>query len=181
VVDVVQPFLVKHVVRTTTERYHTSELIMMGVCHPDGVKATGAKRPCHNLILLDAFLLGDPLEHARPLTVRTLGVHRCCGRVTCAGDFEDQGCDADLTPALHPGAEFGAVAVETGHDDDERRGSLAAVGVEVVGGDFFAFAFDGVCVGNLDFYDRVFTEAGEQNQLANEAVDVILAELTSNP
>jgi len=68
-----------------------------------------------------------------------------------------------LAPALHPGAELGAVAVETGHDDNEGCGGLAAVGVEVIGGDFLAFAFDGVCVRDLDFYDWVLTKAGEKS------------------
>ena len=163
VVHVVQPLLVKHVVSTTTKRDHTSQLVMMRMCHPDGVETTGTERPVHNLILLDAFLLGDPLEHARPLTVGTLGVHWCCGRVSCSRDFKDKGCDTNLAPALHPGAELGAVAVETGHDDNEGCGGLAAVGVEVIGGDFLAFAFDGVCVRDLDFYDWVLTKAGEKS------------------
>lgn len=161
-VNLVQPLRRKHVMGTTTKRHNTSQLASMCVCHTDSVISTRAVRPHDLLLLINTLLLFNPVEQAAPLPVRALGVFRRSRRVTSARDFDNQTCAASAAPALHPYAELGAVAVETGYNNDEWDGfgGGGAFGQVVVDRDCGAFAFNGVFMGDLDFFHGVFAETG---------------------
>lgn len=80
-----------------------------------------------------------------------------------------------MTPAFLPDGEFGAVAVETGHDENEGGGVRGGGGGGklVVDWDFGAVAACGVGVGDFDFNDFVFTEAGWVCLVSGELSDRI--------
>lgn len=102
VVDLIKPLRVEHVVASTTQRGNTSQPVSMCVRKSDGVEATSTESPRHDLVLLDAFLLPDPLEQAGPFSVGTLRVLWCCWRVASAWNLDNECGDAKLAPAFHP-------------------------------------------------------------------------------
>ena len=161
VVDMIQPLRVKHMVASTPQRHHPGEAVWMGVREPDPIIAACTKRPHRDPFAVHALLLLHPVQQARPLAIRGLGVVFQGGGVAGSGDFDDDAGDAVAPPAFHPDGELGAVAVEAGHDDEKRDWARGAggVGKEVEDGDVGPFALDGVGVRDEYFVDGVFAES----------------------
>jgi len=108
--------------RTTTLADSAGEAVVVCVSHADGVVAARAEAPDAGLLAVEVRLVGDPVEETAELSVWRGRVGRDGGAVACTGDLEDECCDAVLAPAFHPDAEFGAVAVEAGDEDQKGHG-----------------------------------------------------------
>lgn len=120
VVGVVQPEGVEHEVAPAAVRHGALDLVLVRVGQADAVVAAGAEAPVDDLGLVDAVLLADPVEHARPQPVRARRVRRCRRVVAGARDLDHERGAAHLPEALLPDGQLRPVAVQAGENDDER-------------------------------------------------------------
>ena len=131
----------------------------MCVCNTESVIASGREAPDDDLLRVDCFLAVDPVEDGGPLAVGRGRILASGRRVTGAGDLVDEGTDTFHAETLLPHSQFGAVAVEAGHDNDKRawlRGRCLRREEEVdwdhIGDVIGRF----VLVRDEDFFDGVF-------------------------
>src|SRR2546423_1491275 len=117
-VDLVQPLLIKHVVRTAAKGDACHHSVLVSMCQTDRVVATSGEPPIDNLLVVDHFLCVDPVQQTRPLPVRARRISLCCWRVTCARDLDDDRSTTLHGPSVHPSSQFGPVTIKPGENKD---------------------------------------------------------------
>ena len=115
-INLIQPLPIKHMMTPPSKRDRRKNSIFMRMRKTNGVVSTSRETPVDDLLIVDLWLLVNPVEQTTPLSVGARDVAGEGGRVAGPRDLDNDGRDTLLAPAFLPARELGAVPVEAGED-----------------------------------------------------------------
>lgn len=143
VVNPTQPFRPKEMMTPRSMSDATHQPITMRTSRTNGIEPTRTQPPNRHAIHVKLRSLRHPIQHTIPQTIRTLRIRRVCRRISRTGNLTDDSCPAAADDFMGTLAIVRSVAVQAGHEEDNRdpvrgAGFFRETGVERDGMSIFA-------------------------------------------